>query len=128
VGSVCRIKPAISDDREQHAGLVQRFANPPTEIVPVPDGVEIEKERVATETALKVIQDPACDVGAVLTPIGEKDLGHCRRLRVTSVSSRALDWLSLPAGGVPLSFATPPTFRRVELGAPEIGSGRRGRV
>jgi hypothetical protein len=83
LGSVCRIKPPISDDREQHAALVERLANPATEIVPIPDGIDIQKERVTTEAAFEVIEDSAYDVGAVLAPIGEKDLSHCRKPGIT---------------------------------------------
>jgi hypothetical protein len=74
--SICGIEPAISDDCEQDARLIQRFANPATEVVAIANGVNVKKEPVAPEPAFEMIEYSAGDVGGVLAAVREKDPGH----------------------------------------------------
>jgi hypothetical protein len=70
------IEPAIADDGEQDARLIQRFVNPATEIVAIANRVDVKKEPVAPEPALEMVEYSACDVGRVLAAVREKDPGH----------------------------------------------------
>ncbi len=71
-------EPLIADDREQDAGLVQGFIDPPAKVVAEGDTVHVHEKALAAEPALEVVEDAPGHVRAVAAPVGQKDLLHGR--------------------------------------------------
>jgi len=73
---VAGIEPMVADHRQQHIALVDRVAETLAKIHADRNGVGVQEDGPIPEVALQTVVEPPGDIGTVITPVRDEQLGH----------------------------------------------------